>query len=700
MPLPASWTTITVTATFTRADTAGPAAGSVQFTPVKAVGIAADVVLPALITATLNGSGQISVALPCPNGGGVTSLVYEVIERVPGGRSYYIEVLASMTGSIALADLDTLTDDQAAYYSLRGPTGDVTPSALAAQAAAEAAADAAAASASAASTSVASAAVYSTTEAGLAAVADGGYFSVPSSDSSEYLILYREVAGVAVEVKRYPSAAAVMEVSAKLLDTNASIFQVADSDGNVAVDFQSPVTVAQDGAVETDMAKLHDDDANSDFMVADADGNAALQIRQGKLYADLSMIVPPAYDTSGTYDFEINHLFVYGQSLSVGQATPALSTTQRYDNLLFTRGMRPQYDYPLETAAEWYAGLVPAVEANSPTNVSLAETPCMGAGDAVKELILAEAGIPYSEIGYQLLLSAPGYGALTIAQLSKGTAHFSRMVEQAGYGGALASAAGKTYAVQAVAWIQGESDYLSATSQATYEAALNTLVADINTDIKAASGQAKDIPVLSYQVASHKKNGVATPSIALAQLAVETSNPLVYIATPMYQFEYQDVNNNHLTPISSRWLGAYMGLAYKRVVIDGVDWKPLKPLSASRIGSVARITFHVPHGRLVLDTNQVAENTNYGFELVDSGGAPLAINSVSIVSPTVVKIVAAGAIPAGAKVRYAWSGVDGVGPASGPRGNLRDTQGDRIRFDPTGINKPMHNWCVIFEKEL
>ena len=125
MPLPASWKTVTVTATFTRADTAGPAAGSVQFTPVKAVGIAADVVLPAIITATLNGSGQISVALPCPNGGGVTSLVYEVIERVPGGRSYFIEVLASMTGSIALADLDTLTDDQAAYYSLRGPTGPV-----------------------------------------------------------------------------------------------------------------------------------------------------------------------------------------------------------------------------------------------------------------------------------------------------------------------------------------------------------------------------------------------------------------------------------------------------------------------------------------------------------------------------------------------------------------------------------------------
>ena len=592
-------------------------------------------------------------------------------------------------GSVAVAAHEAATDPHPQYVTSTEAEA-YADAAAASAAAAEAARDAAQLSAG----------VYPDTAAGLAATTSGQYFSVPSADSAEYLILYKNNAGSAVEVKRYPSAAAVLEVADKLLDTNASIFQVADSDGNVAVDFKSPVTVAQDGAVETDLARLHDDNAGSDFMVVDADGNAALRIKDGKLYADLSMIIPPEYDTGGTYDFEVNHLFVYGQSISVGQATPAISTAQRYDNLMFTRGMRPQYDYPAESAATWYAGLVPAVESNSTENTSLAETPCMGAGDAVKELIRAEAGIPYSEMGYQLLLSAPGYGALTITQLSKGSAHFSRMVEQATYGAALSAAAGKTYAVQAVAWLQGASDYLSGTAQASYETALNALVADINADVKAASGQSKSIPVFVCQVASHKKNGATSPSVALAQLAVETANSLAYIATPMYHFEYQDVDNNHLTPISSRWVGAYMGLAYKRVVIDGVDWKPLKPTSATRSGSVARIAFHVPHGRLVFDTNNVAANTNYGFELVDSGGAPLTISSVSIASPNVVKIVASGPIPAGAKIRYAWSGTDGVGPASGPRGNLRDTQGDFMRFDPAGINKPMHNWCVIFEKEL
>lgn len=50
--------------------------------------------------------------------------------------------------------------------------------------------------------------VYATTAAGLAATTTGKYFSVPSPDSAEYLILYLNNAGVAVEQKRYPSTSA------------------------------------------------------------------------------------------------------------------------------------------------------------------------------------------------------------------------------------------------------------------------------------------------------------------------------------------------------------------------------------------------------------------------------------------------------------------------------------------------------------
>jgi hypothetical protein len=45
--------------------------------------------------------------------------------------------------------------------------------------------------------------VYATTAAGLAAVAEGEYFNVPSADASEFLALYRKTGGAAVEAKRY-----------------------------------------------------------------------------------------------------------------------------------------------------------------------------------------------------------------------------------------------------------------------------------------------------------------------------------------------------------------------------------------------------------------------------------------------------------------------------------------------------------------
>lgn len=48
--------------------------------------------------------------------------------------------------------------------------------------------------------------VYATTAAGLAATTTTQYFTVPSPDSAEHLILYLNNAGVAVEQKRYPSA--------------------------------------------------------------------------------------------------------------------------------------------------------------------------------------------------------------------------------------------------------------------------------------------------------------------------------------------------------------------------------------------------------------------------------------------------------------------------------------------------------------
>lgn len=55
-----------------------------------------------------------------------------------------------------------------------------------------------------------SAGVFPDLASGQAAAAQGAYFSVPSAQSVEHLVLYRRTAAGADEIKRYPSAAALV----------------------------------------------------------------------------------------------------------------------------------------------------------------------------------------------------------------------------------------------------------------------------------------------------------------------------------------------------------------------------------------------------------------------------------------------------------------------------------------------------------
>lgn len=562
--------------------------------------------------------------------------------------------------------------------------------------------------------------VYASTAAGIAATTNGQYFSVPSVQDVEYLILYLNNAGTAVEIKRYPSTLALsafqqinygpkfvvtdsLGYEGMLLnDEGGFLTKKLQVEGDFKVRTGADVEIDTSGNFDSNTSYIGNVAGAGQYLYAitDDNGNAIIAIdSQGRLVANFDLV--PSGGGGGStgtrvYDYSINQVFGYGQSLSVGQTETALSTVQHYDNLMFTRGMRPQYDYPGETDAQWYASLVPAVEAVSPTMPTvLCETTMVGIGDMIKQRILSEDGKSYTQHQYQMLLSTPGWGATTVAQLSKGGSYYPRMITQTTYAKNLASAAGKTHAVQAVTWTQGESDYLSGTSKATYMAQLNQLIADFNADIKAITGQSKNIPMISYQISSHKYYGGGTsyPQIAFAQYDVEATNPLYYIACAMYPFTYWA--GGHIVAQSTRWLGAYYGLAYKRIVINQEDWVPLKPIASVRQSNFVEIRFNVPQGPIVFDTTQVPAQTNYGFRLFDSAGNAQTITNVAIIDTDRIRITASATIPAGSRVRYACEGNSITG-----LGNLRDSQGDTITFDCITATKRMDNWCLIFDLEV
>lgn len=113
----------------------------------------------------------------------------------------------SATNGAASAAAAAASESAAAGSATSAATSAATATTKATQAATSETNAAASATSAAAARDAANvnARVYADTTAGLAATTNGQYFSVPSGSANEYLILYLNNAGTAVEQKRYPS---------------------------------------------------------------------------------------------------------------------------------------------------------------------------------------------------------------------------------------------------------------------------------------------------------------------------------------------------------------------------------------------------------------------------------------------------------------------------------------------------------------
>lgn len=109
-----------------------------------------------------------------------------------------------------------------------------------------------------------SAGVYATTADGLAATTNGKYFSVPSPESAEYMILYLNSGGTAVEIKRYPSSA----MYASGFDYSGYAWALIDSAGKIAIGIR-PSGIIEIGA------GVNLNDAISDFRVVEGGATIA-----------------------------------------------------------------------------------------------------------------------------------------------------------------------------------------------------------------------------------------------------------------------------------------------------------------------------------------------------------------------------------------------------------------------------------------
>jgi hypothetical protein len=142
-------------------------------------------------------------------------------------------------------------------------------------------------------------------------------------------------------------------------------------------------------------------------------------------------------------------------------------------------------------------------------------------------------------------------------------------------------------------------------------------------------------------------------------------------------------------------MGEDYAKVYRRVILEGQAWEPVRPKTVTRAGAVVTVTMHVPAPPLVLDTTLVTEPGKFGFEWADDGPTTPTIASVALSGDdTVVVTLSAAPTAAHPRLRYAYTGTGGAlaGPTTGPRGNLRDSDGT-----PSRNGYKLYNWAVHFE---
>ena len=398
--------------------------------------------------------------------------------------------------------------------------------------------------------------------------------------------------------------------------------------------------------------------------------------------------------TPFNHDAELVMFTAYGQSWAQGYDNDAYSTEQIYDNLMFNTGVR---NNPLEKEVT-PTSLVSLVEANGVHNwespdyaQKVGETPVAGQTNMVKQLLSEENKATTTNVKYQFIGNSPGRGSLSIDGLSKGTVWYNRLIKQVQQAFDLSQAQGKTFKMLAFSWTQGGNEYV-----ADYGTKLEKLRADIESEVKAITGQKEPVKCITWQPFSGMANGTAK---RLYDEFVKPSETYEHIinAGATYQLDPLSKSNVHLTSQSSAHLGAYYGLAFKRVINDGVKFEPLKPTKVTTQRQIALLEFN-NSTPLEFDTDTLVKADNYGFKILKSDGTEVPIQTVQMVSYNTIKIVrATGWWNPDDRIVYGDTGI-GYGGTDRKRGNLRDSSD--ITYKYKDLNLPLYNWCVVFDKAV
>jgi len=281
-----------------------------------------------------------------------------------------------------------------------------------------------------------------------------------------------------------------------------------------------------------------------------------------------------------------------------------------------------------------------------------------------------------------------GRGATEIANLKKGTQPYALFMEHLATACQEAADRGWDFVVPAVCWMQGESDIVDY-PEGDYQKKLTQMWRDMDHDIRQLTHQRDTIRFVCYQANSLTR----APQFQADRFTCrETGVPQAFVnllseeswcwaSGPTYP--YHCVGEKiHIDAGGQQAIGRLAARAVRGILDGAPRFRGVIPMMVEQENETVVVHFNTPATELAIDTIQVRKAAHYGFSVINPQNQDI-IDTVSLDGKTVR--IRCTQSPAGCKVRYAVNG-DRMksGNLHGPRGNLRDTQGNwAYQFDRT-----------------
>ena len=400
------------------------------------------------------------------------------------------------------------------------------------------------------------------------------------------------------------------------------------------------------------------------------------------------------------FDYNINMLICYGQSLSVGGG--ATNADSNFRNIISFKGGCNEWGSKVDindpkSVADFYGD--DFVFLDSLTGKGW--PPVAAIAVSWMNLLEQENNVDISQFDSQFLLSTPGYSGISIEKLSKDTEYYQRLLLGVKKGYEFSKKANKTFGVPCLFWVQGEANVKTDT-EAQYYKKLKKIFIDLNNDIKSITKQKKDVVFITYQTApvigtipypsaeNPRIYNDCGPSFAQLKLAKEKNN--VFMGGAMYQYAYGDLWH----PKDRATVGVQLGIIAKRIINDKASVKVFSPKkhNIKQKGDkwIVSVKFDVPVSPMRFDTsadkfhNLNGKQKNYGFSLRNESGAEIISKAPYIIKGNTL-VIECYENPKKAKLNYALNGHYGGG-------NLCDSQ--NISIDNKNITYVIDNFCPAF----